>query len=161
MQATVDFEAFYLREHPRVLGVLCAVSGDRQTAIDATDEAFVRALERWKRVGAMESPAGWTYRVALNALRRTKRRYVTERRLLRRVHVVELVPTVDSELWTVVRALPDRQCQAIVLRYVADLPELEIAAVMGITRGTVASTLADARVKLAELLGEPALVEEV
>ena len=48
MRAPIDFEAFYLREHSRVLGVLCAVSGDRQAAIEATDEAFVRALDRWR-----------------------------------------------------------------------------------------------------------------
>ena len=60
----------------------------------------------------------------------------------------------------VVRTLSDRQAQAIVLRYIADLPEAEIAEVMGIARGTVASTLFDARARLAELLGEPELVEE-
>ena len=57
MGATGGFEDFYERHHARVLGVLSAVSGDRQAAIDATDEAFVRALERWKRVGTMDSPA--------------------------------------------------------------------------------------------------------
>jgi RNA polymerase sigma-70 factor (ECF subfamily) len=160
MRAPGDFAAFYEHEHPRVLGVLSAVSGDRQAALEATDEAFVRALERWKRVSAMESPSGWTYRVALNALRRTKRRFATEQRLLRRTRVVEVVPTVDTDLWSVVRTLPPRQCQAVVLRYVADLPEAEIADVMDITRGTVASTLSDARTRLAALLGEPVLVEE-
>jgi RNA polymerase sigma-70 factor (ECF subfamily) len=160
MRAPDDFTTFYEREHPRVLGVLCAVSGDRDVAIDATDEAFARALERWKRVHAMESPAGWTYRVALNALRRTKRRRALEARVLRRVHTVAVVPEVDRELWSVVRQLSDRQCQAVVLRYVADLAEADIAAVMGVTRGTVASTLADARARLAVLLGEPVVVEE-
>jgi RNA polymerase sigma-70 factor (ECF subfamily) len=160
MRAPGDFADFYGHEHPRVLGVLSAVSGDRQAALEATDEAFVRALERWKRVSAMDSPSGWTYRVALNALRRTKRRFATEQRLLRRTRVVDVVPTVDPDLWTVVRTLPPRQCQAVVLRYVADLPEAQIADVMRITRGTVASTLADARTRLAELLGEPVLVED-
>src|SRR5215213_2268519 len=114
MPAADDFTVFYEREHPRVLGVLCAVSGDLDAAVDATDEAFVRALERWKRVHAMDSPAGWTYRVALNALRRSKRRRALEVKLLRRVHVVEVVPYVDRELWSVVRQLSERQSQAIV-----------------------------------------------
>jgi RNA polymerase sigma-70 factor (ECF subfamily) len=160
MRATIEFEVFYLREHPRVLGVLSAVSGDRQAAIEATDEAFVRALERWKRVGTMASPAGWTYRTALNALRRVKRRREAERLLLRRVHASAIAPESDIELWEVVRSLPARQCEAVVLRYVADLPEAEIATAMGISRGTVASTLSDARARLATLLAEPSLVEE-
>jgi RNA polymerase sigma-70 factor (ECF subfamily) len=156
----LGFEGFYAANHARVLGVLCAVAGDRQAAIEAADEAFVRALERWKRVGAMPSPAGWTYTVALNALRRAKRRRAIEERLLRRQYVPDVVPTTDQDLWAVVRTLSDRQAQAIVLRYIADLPEAEIAEVMGIARGTVASTLFDARARLAELLGEPELVEE-
>jgi RNA polymerase sigma factor (sigma-70 family) len=37
------------------------------------------------------------------------------------------------------RGLPDRQREAIVLRYYADLSEAEIAAAMGISRGAVKS----------------------
>jgi RNA polymerase sigma-70 factor (ECF subfamily) len=149
---TAGFSEFYAREHARVLGTLCAVSGDRQAAIEATDEAFVRALERWERVQAMQSPSGWTYRVALNALRRTKRRAAFEARLLRRTREPEAVPQTNPELWEAVRALPPRQAQAISLRYVADLPEAEIAFVMGVSRGTVASTLSDARGALAKVM---------
>jgi RNA polymerase sigma-70 factor (ECF subfamily) len=160
MRPTGEFEEFYAREHPRVLGLLCAVSGDRQTALDAADEAFVRALERWPRVARMKSPGGWTYSVALNALRRVKRRRAIEARLWRREPVVTIVPTTHPEVWEAVRALSPRQCEAIALRYVVDLPEAEIAAVMHISRGTVASTLADARVRLADLLAEPVFTED-
>jgi RNA polymerase sigma-70 factor (ECF subfamily) len=160
MRAAADFGAFYEAEHPRVLGVLCAVSGDREAAIEATDEAFTRTLERWARVRKLDAPAGWTYRVALNALRRAKRRRAMETRLLRRLAPTDVVPASDRDLWEAVRELPARQSQAIALRYVADLPEAEIARVMGIARGTVASTLSDARVRLAEMLREPALMEE-
>jgi len=47
------------------------------------------------------------------------------------------------------------------LRYVADLSEREIADVMGVTRGTVASTLSDARRSLADVLTEPEIGEEL
>jgi DNA-directed RNA polymerase specialized sigma24 family protein len=59
------------------------------------------------------------------------------------------VPEIDIELWEVVRALPDRQRTAIVLRYVADLSEADIAIAMKVRRGTVASTLTQARARLA------------
>jgi RNA polymerase sigma-70 factor (ECF subfamily) len=48
----------------------------------------------------------------------------------------------------------------VVLRYLADLTETDIATVMGVTRGTVASTLADARGALAAVLTEPEAAEE-
>jgi RNA polymerase sigma factor (sigma-70 family) len=146
-----EFEDWYKAMHPRLLGVLCTVSGDPDAAAEATDEAFARALFRWDRVGAMASPEGWTYRVALNVLRRRKRRAGMEARLRHREDVVE-APCPAGEVWDQVRRLPERQRAAIVLRYVGDLPEAEIAAAMGVTRGTVASTLADARQRLAMTL---------
>ena len=48
--------------------------------------------------------------------------------------------------------LPFDQRTAIVLRFVADLPEADIALAMGVRRGTVSSTLALARRRLSELL---------
>lgn len=56
--------------------------------------------------------------------------------------------------------LSERQRLAVVLRYVADLPEDEIAAVMGVTRGTVASTLFEARRVLAGVLRDEPVAEE-
>ncbi len=50
--------------------------------------------------------------------------------------------------------LPPRQRTAMVLRYVADLTEPEIAQAMGIRRSTVSATLAAARKRLARDLAE-------
>lgn len=52
-----------------------------------------------------------------------------------------------------VRALPPRQRAAVVLRYYEDLPEAEIAALLGCSTGTVKSQLAKARASLARRLG--------
>jgi RNA polymerase sigma factor (sigma-70 family) len=116
-------------------------------------EAFSRAYERWPRVSAMDSPMGWVYRVALNDLRRRMRRRAHERLLLRRVHV-EIVPPadIDPELWAAVAALPPRQREAIVLRYVGDLTEREVATVLGISEGAASNALTAARRRLADQL---------
>lgn len=145
----VDFSAWYEDEHPRVLGVLCALSGELDVAREATDEAFVRAFAKWERVRKMDSPGGWTYRVALNELRRSLRKHARERAARTREHA-QLVPATDPDLWDLVRRLPERQRFAVVLRYVADLPEQAIADVMGVTRSTAASTLTQARDRLGE-----------
>ena len=147
------FEDWYHQHHPRLVAALTALSGDADAAADAADEAFVRAYERWSRVSAMASPAGWLHTVGANALRRRMRRRTFERRAAR--PVIEVVhPLPHPELWAAVRALPDRQRTAIVLRYLGDLPEADIAAAMGVTRGTVSSTLADARRNLEAALAE-------
>ena len=148
----VDFSAWYESEHPRVLGVLSALSGELDVAREATDEAFVRAFVRWGRVRRMDSPGGWTYRVALNELRRSLRRRARERSVSS--DAPRLVPATDADLWDLVRRLPERQRLAVVLRYVADLPEQAIADVMRITRSTAASTLTQARDRLGAWMRE-------
>lgn len=65
----------------------------------------------------------------------------------------------DPAVWEAVRQLPNRQREAVLLRYVADLSESDIAKTMSIRRGTVASTLAAARRTLSERLVEH-LVED-
>lgn len=147
-EALAGFETWYRREHPKVMATLTWVAGDRDVAADATDEAFARAYADWRRVQSMASPDRWVYRVALNVVRRRMRRAALERRKIE--PPAELATQdVDREIWTIVQQLPERQRVAIVLRYLLDLPEQEIAAAMGISRGTVASALAAARRRLA------------
>jgi RNA polymerase sigma factor (sigma-70 family) len=49
-------------------------------------------------------------------------------------------PELD-ETWDVLRRLPERQRVALVLRFYEDLPEAEIAQVLGCPRGTVKSLI--------------------
>jgi RNA polymerase sigma factor (sigma-70 family) len=146
------FEDWYRREHPRVLGAMYVLTRDRDMAGDATDEAFARALARWPHVSSMASPGAWVHRVALNVVRRTARRRGIEERILSRQRSRDVVPGDRPDVWDAVAALPLRQRTAIVLRFVADLPEADIALAMGINRGTVSSTLAAARRHLSEAL---------
>ena len=146
------FETWYLREHPKVVAALTWVAGDPHVAADATDEAFARAYANWRRVERMSSPGGWVYRVAVNVVHRRMRRAALERRVLE--PPAEVARVVDREIWAVVQQLPERQRVAVVLRYLLDLPEQEVAMAMGISRGTVASALAAARRRLAAWLTE-------
>ena len=145
------FEDWYGAIHPRVLGVLAGVCGSVDAAAEATDEAFARALTRWDRVRGLSSPEGWVYRVGLNLVRRRMRRRALDARVRPTEATVEAVYP-QGHVWERVRELAPRQRTAVFLRYVADLPEVEIAAVMRVSRGTVASTLADARHRLARSL---------
>lgn len=70
------------------------------------------------------------------------------------VPTVEVLAGPAGEIWDVVGTLPIRQRAAIVLRYVVDLSEAEVAEVMGVSRGTVASTLSDARRRLGAILSD-------
>ncbi|MDQ1467460.1 MAG: polymerase sigma-70 factor, subfamily [Actinomycetota bacterium] len=156
----IDFEAWYRHEHPRLVTLLAASTGDAPLAREAADEAVARAFERWERVSRMDSPAGWTYRVALNVVRRRSRRSALERRILRRIRPDD-VPGPTGELWLLVADLPPRQRTAVLLRHVGQLTEGEIAEVMSVARGTVSSTLRSAYRRLgAELDEGPVTLKE-
>lgn len=153
----LEFEIWYRAEYPRLVNTLAMVTGDRGLAADAAAEACTRALARWHRVGAMDRPGGWVYRVALNEAKRRIRRTSVERQLLRQ-QAGDTPPTAppvhgDLDLWSAVGRLPERTREAVVLRYVADLTEPEIARALGVTRGTVATMLRRAHGRLAEELG--------
>jgi RNA polymerase sigma-70 factor, ECF subfamily len=151
------FEAWYRAHHSRLLGALRIRTGDERLAREGLDEACSRALERWNRVGTMAEPAGWVYTVALNHVRRLQRRRALEATLLRRQPRAEpLGLPSDVDLWSAVGRLPARQRDVIVLRYLVDLPEAEIAAALGISRGAVSASTAKARATLAAALGEDA-----
>ena len=65
-----DFAGFYADAVERVIAGLAVYCGDWDAAGDAAAEAFTRACERWGRVGRMERPEGWVYRVGVNVLGR-------------------------------------------------------------------------------------------
>jgi RNA polymerase sigma factor (sigma-70 family) len=103
----------------------------------------------------LESPGGWVYRVALNELRRRMRRHALESRLLRRERLDSPAPSdIDPELWDAVAGLPRRQREAIVLRYVGDLTERDVASVLGISEGAASAALVTARRRLAKQLSD-------
>lgn len=111
-----------------------------------------RASGRWshRRRGST-----WVYTVALNQVRTTLRRRGLERRFVSRHRErpeVPPAPEPDVALWRAVAQLPLRERMVVVFRYVGDLPEADIARALGITRGTVSSTLSHARQRLARLL---------
>lgn len=106
----------------------------------------------------MANPQGYVYRIALNELHRRARRRERELRLLRHraPKPTNAVEGPAGEVWLLVADLPDRQREAISLRYLGQLTEPEIAAVMGIARGTVSSTLRAAHDRLRSSIDAPA-----
>jgi RNA polymerase sigma-70 factor (ECF subfamily) len=152
-----DFTSFYESEAPRLVRSVSLVIGDPVLAEDSVAEAFARAWSRWPDVSAHRHPAAWVMRVALNEARTRFRRRSVERRnapMIARPDVTyDPYPQVDRRLWDAFRELSRNERTLIALRYVADLSQAEIADVLGIPPGTVASGLNRARHKLGATLG--------
>jgi RNA polymerase sigma-70 factor, ECF subfamily len=139
---------------PKVLATVALWCGSVDIAADATDEAFVRALDRWQRVRAMASPTGWAVTVAMNVARRRARRRSMEAALLRRSRPTANLPEPASEVFELVNDLARQQRAIVLLRYVADLAQADIATLLGVSRSTVSSALTDAHRRLRSLLGD-------
>jgi RNA polymerase sigma factor (sigma-70 family) len=142
-----SFEAFYNENYDAVRRSLCAAFRDSFLAEEAAQESFTRAYMHWRRVSRMDRPDGWVYVVAVRvAMRRTPLRGTRDTRTSE-ADIADTVVTYEM-LRTAIDQLPERQRLAIVLRYLADLPVVDVAAAMGCATGTVKSTLHAALTRL-------------
>jgi RNA polymerase sigma-70 factor (ECF subfamily) len=133
------FEDFFQREKSDLYGALCLVTRNRHEAEELTQDAFVRVLERWERVGEMEDPRAYLYRTAMNAFRsRYRRTVLAARRTLGVTPADDATADVDA-LDAAVRALAHlspRQRAAVVLIDLLGYPSKEAARMLGIRAST-------------------------
>lgn len=147
-----SFEGWYATAYqPSLKALLVVCAGRRTQAEDAVNEAFSRAFERWEEVSTMASPQAWVVQVAINLEKRRLRRRNQEQRLAS-LHPLSSVADPhelrDDEVWAAVRALSPRQRRTIVLRYVEDWSQADIAMELDVAPGTIAATLHQARSRL-------------
>ncbi len=103
----------------------------------------------------------WLYTLTLNAARDHRRRLAREEQTFR-AYAAE--PQQDapggnddelsSALWAAVRALPERQCDAVLLVYGEGLSHSAAADVMGCSETTVSWQVHEARKRLKAMLGK-------
>jgi RNA polymerase sigma-70 factor (sigma-E family) len=128
--------------------------GERSEAEDVAQEAMARALVRWPAL--RERPEGWIVRVTANlAIDRWRRR----RRQAAPRDAAAAVPNEMGErvdLARALRRLPRRQREVVVLRYLGDWSEQDVAAELGCTVGTVKSHGARGLASLRSTLTLPA-----
>lgn len=151
--------AFVVEDYARIVTGLSVLCGSRAAAEDAVQEALAKAWERSERGERIEDLAGWVTVVARNSLRSWFRRVRAERRargaLGRQGAPSEGTGTTDAHV-DVVRALATLtkiQRETTVLHYYLGMTVAEIGRVLGVSEGTVKSTLYRARQILAPALG--------
>lgn len=132
-----------------MVAIAYVLSGSRAAAEDIAQEAFLRAHRDWGRVGAMEAPAAWVRKVALNLARSRLRRMRSEAAARLKLAPARLTDLPEDPLhdafWAEVRNLPRRQHQVKALYYLEDLSIAEIAAVLEVAEGTVKASLNQGR----------------
>jgi DNA-directed RNA polymerase specialized sigma24 family protein len=142
-------EELYRGRYGTFEAVLATLTRDREAARDAVQEAFAVALARRRQFRGEGSLEGWVWKIAL--------RLVAPRSFPRRPQAGRLDPVLpelelDPALAAAIRTLPPRRRLFVFLRYFGDLSYEQIAQACGVSRGTVAAALAQARAELAALL---------
>jgi RNA polymerase sigma-70 factor (sigma-E family) len=158
------FEEFIAESGDALLRLASLLTSDRDLGEDVYQETLHRLAARWSRV---DNPRAFCRRVMHNIVidqGRLKQRQVSQVRLAEghddgdprsadSAEAVELRPVLFSAL----RTLTPHQREIVVLRYFDDRSENEVAELLGVTPGTVRSTLSRAVAQLREQPGLSAL----
>ena len=134
----------YVAYAPDGIRLAYLLTGDRALAEDLVQDAFARLVGRLRHL--REPSAFWTYlrRTIVNLATSHFRHRRVERAYLERVAAAPVAATndndeLDERMHRVLLGLPQRQRAAIVLRFYEDLTDVQTAAVLGCSPGTVRS----------------------
>ncbi len=166
--AEEGFEDWVRASSRRLRRLAYLLTGDLDQAEDLLQSAYAKLLPRWHKISTYDSPETYMYRVMVNL------RTSWWRRSRDREWSTDEIPeaswrvgtpgegdaVVESQvLLAALRALPERQRAAVVLRHWCDLSQAETADVMKCSVGTVKSNaargLAQLRAALAQTPDSP------
>lgn len=143
----------------KLVHVAVLLVGDEGLAEEVVQEAYLGLHRRWKRKGPPENPEAYLRTSVVNGCRSALRRRQTARRAriphpvpesaadaatLRREEQAEVLAALDR--------LSRRQREVLVLRFYLGLDDTEIGAALGVSRGTVSSTISRALRGMEDLL---------
>jgi RNA polymerase sigma-70 factor (sigma-E family) len=149
----------YLGEYRSLVRLAVLLLHDVPTAEEVVQEAFIAMHTGWRRLRDTEKALSYLRQAVVNRSRSVLRhRTVVDKNAPKHVpdepsaEAGAIALLERSAVVAALRRLPDRQREAIVLRYYADLSEADIAATMGISRGAVKSHTARGMAALKSVL---------
>lgn len=157
----MTFEEFLDAHLPELARFAGSLAGDPHLAEDVLSDALVKVTRQWRRVSAADNPVAYVRRIVVTTYlsdRRTQRRRRTTPTSDPQVLDRRLTDTADTvidrdEIARLIDQLPAQQKAAVVMRYVLDEPDDQIAAALGCAPATVRSHLAHARAALRLTVG--------
>ncbi|THK37172.1 RNA polymerase sigma factor [Ensifer sp. MPMI2T] len=163
-----DREAFSLlveRHYDFVNAVAWRWSGNLTDAEDITQDVCIRLGSAIRGFRGTSRFRTWLYTLTLNAARDHRRRRVRDERKIAAYasdQVAQGIPDGQDEdrqeaLWTAVRALPEKQCDAVLLVYAEGLSHAAAADVLGCSEATISWHVHEARKRLRTMLGKEAV----
>jgi len=155
-----DRFAAYVRDRgEHHLRVAVLLTGDWHTAEDLVQASLVKLYRAWPKLRLDGDPDAYLRRIMVNTHRswwRARWRRETPSGDLPETVVADFADgkALSAQVRQALAALPRRQRAVLVLRYYADLPEAEVAVLLGCTTGTVKTHTHRGLRALREILGE-------
>jgi len=153
-----EFRAFYERMDVRARRTARRLVGNETTAEDIAAEALARAYARWTQVRDHPNPDAWLLRVvgnlALDHVRRRGRTVTHEIEDRAGSDRPDDAAVLHVDLARAVHHLSHRQQEVVVMRYLVDLSEDEVATTLGMSNGSVKTHLSRASSRLRDHLSE-------
>jgi RNA polymerase sigma-70 factor (sigma-E family) len=151
-----EFGAYVAERRPVLLRTATRLAGDRAEAEDLLQSALAKTYVAWDRIQDRAAVDGYVRRAMVNTQiswwrRRKLEVYPTDRLPDRPVEDHTDRSEMHDALGRALDRLPKRQRLAVMLRYYEDMSEREIAEVLGVSVGTVKSTVSRAMTRLREL----------
>ncbi|HEX3733306.1 MAG TPA: sigma-70 family RNA polymerase sigma factor [Mycobacteriales bacterium] len=135
MRMKQSFEHVVSEHGTTVLRVCRAVLGPQADADDAWSETFLAAMRAWPDLPEEANVEAWlvtiAHRKAIDITRARRRHAVAVGELPERVSDVGIPERSGRDTWDAVKALPDKQRQAVAYHYLAGLPYSDIAGILG------------------------------
>src|SRR5713226_8198023 len=158
LDPATEFRQLYDQQYVSVYRSIRGVVLDSAAAEDLTQETFVRAYRARSRYTPTAPPGAWLRRIGINLAISHLRRQKLARFLPARLYVAPDRRDYDrAEARDVVEkaltALSPKLRAAVVLHYYEGLTREEIAAVLGVPAGTVASRIAKAVAIMRKTMG--------
>jgi RNA polymerase sigma-70 factor (ECF subfamily) len=149
LDPATQFPLLYQREYANVYRTVRAIVLDASEAEDLTQECFAKAYRARTRYKPTAPPGAWLHRIAVNTaishLRRRRLARLLPTRLYQAPDDREYVRSEARGLLEAALAQLNPQLRAaVVLHYFHDYSRDEIAGILGIPSGTVASRMAKA-----------------
>jgi RNA polymerase sigma-70 factor (ECF subfamily) len=134
--------------------------GHKSDAEDVTQSVCMRLPEALASFDGRAKFTSWLYRITLNAVRDLQRTHQRRGRQINDVAAVssdEREPTQEDQLrvndiWRIVRQLPEKQRDAVLLVFGEEMSQAEAAAIMGCKEVTVSWHIHNARKALRDRL---------
>jgi RNA polymerase sigma-70 factor (sigma-E family) len=125
----------YSSQRDRLIRVAYLLTGSQAVAEDIVQDTFIRVFPRLDSLG---EPGAYLRRSVVNACYSWHRRQQRERLALPEPPAAAM-PDEHVEMWEALGHLAAARRTVLVLRYYLDLPEAEVAAILGWRIGTVKS----------------------